>query len=388
MPKTILKGESIMSLGKITIRRAVPVTIAAVSLLAGTSLLASSAASAGATAHHGNGAGALVSSPVKPMSVKQTLAYWTPARMRAAKPVSVITVRPKANTGAVSARPAGKPGSVRGGFPGGATAAATATQHAASSITAFPYPYPYDIYQVPFKWYSQLGYRLNGKLFFSNDGGNYVCSATSVASKNGTALENEIWTAGHCAANTDGNHQWDSSAVFVPAYNGTKAVFDPYGEFVYTGAAETTSAWFNNGDFSEDEAAMSVSNSSTTGKTLGNAIGWAGFAWNQPVNEQFSSIGYPAASPFNGLTMYQDWGATANQDCFSGEANPVCPIAIGNPMTGGSSGGAWWIDWAPTSPNYINGHNDFKFSNEPNGMDSPYQDTLSNEVRCFGAASC
>jgi hypothetical protein len=382
-----------MSRAKITIRRGVPVLIAAASLAAGTSFLASSASYAGTTAQRG--AGGVVTSQASPhakvMSARQTLAYWTPARLRAAKPVSVITVSPKAHVRAATpARPAGKPGIVRGGFPGGAATAAPAVAARGGAVTplAFPYPYPYDIYAVPAASYKQLGYRLNGKLFFTNDGGNYVCSATSVASASGTSNENEIWTAGHCAANTDGAHQFDSSAVFIPAYNGTKTRFDPYGEFVYTGSAITTSAWINNGDLSEDEAAMTVGTSSTTGRTLGNAVGWAGFAWNQSVNQQFSSMGYPAASPYNGLIMWQDWGATANQDCFSGEANPVCPIAIGNPMTGGSSGGAWWIDWAPGSPNYINGHNDFRFTNQPGAMDSPYQDTLSNTVRCFGASSC
>lgn len=376
-----------MSLRKITIGRAVPVTIAALSLAAGTSLLASSAAYAGATAHRS--AGGLVSSHAKVMSVQQTLAYWTRARLRAAKAVSVITVSPKTSTGAAPARPTGKPGSARGGFPGRAATAAAAAHHAGPPTPlAFPYPYPYDLFQVPNKYYTQYPWELNGKLFFTNDGGGYVCSATSVASKNGTTLEDEIWTAGHCAANTDGTHMWDSSAVFIPGYNGTKKNFDPFGEFVYTGAAESTAAWFNNSDLSEDEAAMIVGNSSKTGKTLGNSVGWDGFAWNYPVNEQFTAFGYPAASPFNGLTMWQDFAATANQDCFSGEANPVCPIAIGNSMTGGSSGGAWNIGWTLSGPGYINGHNDFRFTNEPDAIDSPYQDTLSNEVRCFGAASC
>ena len=63
-------------------------------------------------------------------------------------------------------------------------------------------------------------------------------------------------------------------------------------------------------------------------------------------------------------------------------------IGIGNPMTGGSSGGAWDIDWSPANPGYIDGHNDYKFYSQPNAMYSPYQDGLSNRVRCFGASSC
>ena len=57
-------------------------------------------------------------------------------------------------------------------------------------------------------------------------------------------------------------------------------------------------------------------------------------------------------------------------------------------MTGGSSGGAWNIDWTTSGPGYINGHNDYKYTSQPLAMYSPYQDTLSNEVRCFGKTSC
>ena len=381
-----------MLLRKITTRRAVPVAFAAAGVLAGTSLLAAPAANAHTTNRASNSPAPVatsVGSHAKVMSAKATLAYWTPARLRAAKPVSiVIKGGPKAGPGGASAQPTGKPASVRGGLPAGGGAAAAA-QNAATGVAAdFSYPFPYDIFKVPGSYYKKFPWDLNGKLFFSNAGGNYVCSATSVASAAGTSNENEIWTAGHCAANTAGTHAWDSSAVFIPGYNGSASNFDPFGEFVWTGAAATATAWINNGDFTEDEAAMVVGTSSTTGKTLGQAVGWDGFAWNFPVDQQFVAFGYPAASPYNGLNMYQDLAATAVQDTGIGGADATKPIGIGNPMTGGSSGGAWNINWSLTGPGYINGHNDYKYSNQPLAMYSPYQDTLSNQVRCLGASSC
>ena len=42
-------------------------------------------------------------------------------------------------------------------------------------------------------------------------------------------------------------------------------------------------------------------------------------------------------------------------------------------MTGGSSGGPWLISIAGTF-GYVNGHNDFKYTNDPNHMYSPYYD--------------
>lgn len=52
-------------------------------------------------------------------------------------------------------------------------------------------------------------------------------------------------------------------------------------------------------------------------------------------------------------------------------------------MTAGSSGGAWNINLSGAGP-YINGHNDLAYGNQPNVMYSPYQDSLTNAVRCFG----
>ena len=46
------------------------------------------------------------------------------------------------------------------------------------------------------------------------------------------------------------------------------------------------------------------------------------------------------------------------------------------------------IGWTSAGPGYINGHNDYKYSNQPLAMYSPYQDTLSNTVRCFNKTSC
>jgi hypothetical protein len=319
---------------------------------------------------------------------KAVMAYWTPARLRAAKPASVIIAGTKSKPLPVSDKHPGKPFQVAGGLPNGHAAVAPSTR----TITpeAFPYPYPYDSFTPAWALWRTSPYDVNGKLFFTNGGSDFVCSATSVASANGTRNENEIWTAGHCLVNTEANnHVRDSSAVFIPAYNGNLANFDPFGEFVWNGGAETNTAWLNNRDLTEDEAAMTVGTSSTTGRTLGQAVGWAGFMVNQRPSQQFVAFGYPAASPYNGNNLIEDIAATGAQDGAISGANATRPIAIGNPMTGGSSGGAWYVRWETGgTPGMINGHNDYKYSNQPLAMYSPYQDTLSNDIRCLVATSC
>jgi len=332
------------------------------------------------------GSAVVIHSAVRAPSAKAVLAYWTPARLRAAKPASVVIAGKTPKTLPATGKQPGKPGQVAGGLPNGHAAAAPSAT--AISPEAFPYPYPYDSFTPAAALWHTYPYEVNGKLFFTNGGSGFVCSATAVASASGTRNENEIWTAGHCLVNTEADNQvYDSSAIFIPAYNGNVSNFDPFGEFVWNGGSATSTAWYRNRDFTEDEAAMTVGTSSKTGRTLGQAVGWDGFAWNHSVNEQFVAFGYPAAAPYNGKNLIEDIGATAGQDSLGG-ADPTHPIVIGNPMTGGSSGGAWNIGWTTSGPGYINGHNDYTYTNLPHAMYSPYQDTLSNEVRCFGAASC
>jgi hypothetical protein len=335
------------------VRRTIPAALCAVGLVGG--WLAAVPASAADGGAHATAPKTVVHA-AKAVNTKAVLAYWTPARLRAAKSADVLVVGSKPHVLPPTAKVPGKPGHVAGGLPGGH--AAIAAHPATVRPSAFSYPFPYDSFTPQSSLWTTYPYKVNGKLFFSNGGGNYVCSATSVASASGTSNENEIWTAGHCAANTSGTHVWDSSAIFIPAYNGNVSNFDPFGEFVWTGGAITTSAWFSNSDLTEDEAAMTVGTSTTTGRTLGQAVGWDGFAWNYPVNQQFVAFGYPAASPYNGLNLVEDIGATAGLDGAIGGANGTKPIAIGNPMTGGSSGGAWNIGWSSAVKGYINGHKD------------------------------
>ena len=168
----------------------------------------------------------VIHSPVKTPSAKAVLAYWTPARLRAAKPASVIVARTKPKAVPVTDKQPGKPGQVAGGRASGHAAVAPPTK----TITpeAFPYPYPYDSFTPAWALWRTYPYEVNGKLFFTNGGSGFVCSATAVASASGTKNENEIWTAGHCLVNTESNNQvYDSSAIFIPAYNGRPGEFRP-----------------------------------------------------------------------------------------------------------------------------------------------------------------
>jgi hypothetical protein len=92
------------------------------------------------------------------------------------------------------------------------------------------------------------------------------------------------------------------------------------------------------------------------------------------------AFGYPQAPPFNGQYLVGDNGYT-----YNGGGGTIYMV---NYMTGGSSGGAW-LNWFNGQWGYINGHNDFKYTNLPQYMFSPYYGnqvaSLYNTVRGISA---
>ena len=317
---------------------------------------------------------------------RATLAYWTPQRMAEAKSIDILSDGHAGPAAAPTADPyAGKPEMLPGGLPADASAVGSAAlldrpSAAASSI----------FQEVPVNLTTTYPYRMNGKIFLTLNGGLAQCSGTSVLSYQGSSDEDEVRTAGHCLVNPEGQADGihGTNIEFVPAYNGSASTFAgryPFGVFAYA-AGMTTTAWRDNADLSEDEAAFVVGRNSA-GQTLGQAVGEEGFAWNQSETEYFTAFGYPAASPFTGTSMYEDNALTDMTYPSPGGAGRP-PIGIINPMTPGSSGGAWNIDWSTTNAGYIDGHNDFTSPLYHGVMFSPYQDSLANIVRCFGASSC
>ena len=112
---------------------------------------------------------------------------------------------------------------------------------------------------------------------------------------------------------------------------------------------------------------MAIVSPNSEGK-LTDVVGGTGWAYNQSVNLPFSAYGYPAAYPFDGQTrqscesssgtLWQHGGGTV--------------ISIPCNMTGGSSGGPWFV--TINGKQYLDGHNDFISSIQPGHMFSPYYD--------------
>ena len=216
----------------------------------------------------------------------QVLGYWTAERMSNAKPVE---------------RVAGQ--SPRRGKPGGGTTTS-------STATEVPLPYP----------------SAEGKVFFTDNGVNYVCSGSALVSAN----ESVVWTAGHCV--NEGPGAFYTNFMFVPAYRDGVA---PYGRFPGP-TLLTTSGWRTSGEFGVDVGAAVVG-TNEQGVTLADAVAEIPPVFNSARNQGYRLYGYPAAGKFNGQRMYVCNTAWSRND------TSATPATMGVPcnMTGGSSGGGW-----------------------------------------------
>ncbi len=197
-----------------------------------------------------------------------------------------------------------------------------------------------------------------GKVFLTNAAGqNLVCSGTAVASSNGSVVD----TAGHCLYL---NGSWMRNVIFCPQYESGNTSYGCWA----ARDLEVPSDWINAkpNDFHQDFGMIIVA--SKNEGLLTDVVGGVGWAYNQPANQTFYAYGYPAAFPFDGQTRKSCEGAIGTSWQHGG--GNVVSIPCG--MTGGSSGGPWFIQINGNL--YLNGHNDFTNSLQPGYMFSPYYD--------------
>jgi hypothetical protein len=263
-------------------------------------------------------------------SPSRAIRFWTPARMRRARPLEVAPPRRSAGARA-SASP---PGRV-------ALASADGSQAPAEFATvADP---------------AAAGFSQNGAVFvvLPHHEGLARCSGTSVEAPNLSV----VFTAGHCV-NSGGprghwyNHDW----VFVPGYHdGVR----PFGAFVAKWVG-STSPWIAAGSENADVGAAVVARNER-GQRLAAAAGAAGIAFGLPPGQVFDVHGYPVAPPFNGATQRLCAGTPfLGHDVDSFLWRGPLNLAVTCDVTGGASGGGWTI-----AGNVLNGVTDYGYGDDP-----------------------
>jgi hypothetical protein len=161
-------------------------------------------------------------------------------------------------------------------------------------------------------------YETTGRLLFSQNGGDWICSATVVASNNRSVIA----TARHCGFNgTTG-----SNFRFAPSYNGGNA---PHGWWNWRSAG-----WATGGDGITNDLAFIVLNTQN-GRRVGDVVGTNGVGFNYAVNQHAYIVGIPAATDQRLRCEGQAYAGPQGQQLMNN-----C-----NGMSGGASGGSWNVQW-------------------------------------------
>ena len=180
-------------------------------------------------------------------------------------------------------------------------------------------------------------FRAAGKLFFTDNGGSYVCSASLI----GRGL---VVTAAHCVTNF-GKKLFYTNFRFVPGYRSGSA---PYGNWSAK-EVRVLSAYFNGTDTcsqkgvvcTNDVAVMALNDQS--GKYPGTSTGWYGYAYD---GAGFTSNGLTHVTQI-GYPVCLDNGQIMERNDSQGfkSASYANNTLIGSLMCGGSSGGPWILNF-------------------------------------------
>ena len=258
-----------------------------------------------------------------------TLAYWTPARLRAAKPLDVV-VDTSAN--GVRIDPRAKPGGTGGNKPGGGGSGNTGGA----------------------SWPNGKGavYQSVGKVVFHNAGGDWICSGTALTNnRSGYSL---ILTAGHCVYDMDRGFGalsgFDTSWMFIPQFDSSPTY--TCANTIY--GCWTATALVVNGGFAREHGFTTAGSHFDWGFAIvgpggkGNSqleatVPTFGLSATAMSSGTVDAFGYPAAGKYHGsdLTYCQN---PVGFDVFTSNTN----YRLGCDMTGGSSGGPWFSDFDGT----------------------------------------
>jgi len=248
---------------------------------------------------------------------RQAASFWTPARMRAARP---LEGRGEGATRIVQAAPTAADRVAPGVLPplSPESGARASSEFEAVSDSTDP------------------TLRQNGVIFIEAPSGFERCSGTSVNAPNYSV----VFTAGHCVNSGGPRGRWLGFRwVFVPGYRYGQR---PFGIFPAKWI-DTTRQWRRTGSENFDVGAAVVTRNER-GQLLAKAVGGSGIAWGLKARQVFDVHGYPAAPPFDGETQRLCAGTPflghdANSFLSPGPLN----LAVDCDVTGGASGGGWTI---------------------------------------------
>lgn len=284
--------------------------------------------------------------------------YWTPDRMSKAQPYPMERASMK-SAGASNPRSHPTP---RGpeviGYSGYPDDYRPARRDDSSGISEAPfvgaqgysYPPPFARYEN-FDQYSVYPYKTVAKIFFSDNGSDYVCSGSSWPGRG-------VITAGHCVFNKDSG-KYHTNVVVVPQYRNGAA---PLGQF--PASLLLVLQGYSDGDDAYDIGLILTS--TRNGRTLSQYTGYLGGKFNAGRAQHWTIIGYPSAPPFNGGLQQICQTSFASADS---SGNPE-QLGAGCDQTAGCSGGPWIVHFGGRagSWNLVNGVVSYSYSSRKKQM--------------------
>jgi V8-like Glu-specific endopeptidase len=273
------------------------VVLAALCVALAACLVCAGAAAAAPRAHSAN-----VSASQARADAAKVARYWTPARMRSARPLDF----------AVGANGAGR---LVPGKPESAGATASWANVTTPEI---------------------LPFAVNGRIFIRQGGFRGFCSGTAI----NTPTRQLVLTAGHCVASGPAEHHanvWSSYLEFVPAYNGGVA---PFGAFVaQRGKVFAPKPWIKQGNPDFDMGVF-LTRPNAEGVNVADAVGGgATIVIDQSRHQEFQTFGYPGESTHMEGCRSRYLGDDTITYPFPGPPTQ----AIGCRWAPGASGGGWLI---------------------------------------------
>jgi hypothetical protein len=294
-------------------------------------------AAAAAPAHPGAGAVSITQA----RQAARVARYWTPARMRSARPLDLV---------------------VDGGGKARLRVGAAAKGPAASaSFLSVSTP------DVP-------PYSFNGRIFIRRGKLAGYCSGTAINSP----TRQLVLTAGHCvnSGREEGKRSvWSNYLEFVPAYNGGVA---PFGAFVARrSAVRAPRQWTNHGNPDFDMGAfLTLPNSE--GVNVADAVGGgATIVTDLSRHQTFQSFGYPGETKY----MQKCVSPYIGDDLLSNPFPGPPTLGIRCHWAPGASGGGWLIG----DGTQINGVNTYLHLNNKSRTFGPYfsAETVGKLVQGF-----
>jgi V8-like Glu-specific endopeptidase len=239
--------------------------------------------------------------PQTPQAIRD---YWTPERMREARPIEEVI----SGSGAIPVDPGSEAAAKRGG------------SNAAPVLRRKRFPK-----------------RTHGKVYLTlNPGGNFVCSGTAVHAPN----DSLVLTAGHCTFGCESvlgcTPRRATNFNFVPAFkDGDK----PFGEWPAQ-AVRATPQYESNENLAYDVGAAVIA--PRGGREIEEVLGGARrIAFNPDWDQRYRVFGYPVQGQYTGSQAPFVCSVRA-----TGRDHSLSPPSTRIPcdMTGGASGGGWVTD--------------------------------------------